>query len=314
MTNGAPISPPDQNRSEYRAEYQPWLVFFAFSSFLTVALLMLHSIPARMLAGLNPPESKSDRVIEVLLENEKSDRKKEKENVVFLSDKNTTASGDLTRRRGFEALSHDHRLSFSKRGSRSEETTPEKKQKKKVEFTAREADFYVQLFEETRRQVVGLAGKNRTGSSERTRIPSNYRFRNEFALSWDRNGNPRIPTKRYEHYTYFRNMLDKIQAHWAPPGGQPYPVFGDSYHSMSGYAPGRTSFQSFPSQDVKLVFMLNEAGDVIDARIHSSLGYSSLDASCIAAIERSRNFGPPPSELIEKGTLIIPMVFRIIIR
>ncbi len=282
-----------------------WLIFFSFSSWLILFLLLTEQVHLRLLAGFGVSESDTVREIRVLLENPKEKATKEKKEKVFLSDRDAMARGQLTREKGFEALSRDYKLSLGQQtpggdgGRQSHKILQDKK------VTGNKTAFSKEGEKGTH--------KAQQASNTQMRIPSYYQFRDRFALSWDARGNPQIPTKNFEHYTYFRRMLDKIQQHWAPPGGIPYPTFGDEYHRMS-FTPGYTRYTSFPSQDVKVVFMLNKAGDVVDVKLWESLGYTSLDHSCTESIVRSKNFGPPPEELLENDALIVPMIFRIVVR
>lgn len=299
---------PDDNQS--------WLVFFSAASFIIIGLLLWHQVPQNILLNSLQPDKTSDsQQLQVLLENEKTEEEKEKKHMVYLSDQDASARGQLTREKGFEALTRESKLQFAKKGKQqNNKIAPEKNTSDENSYKDNRKDsFSVQVFPESQSSTEGAGGTTEWGRANRTTIPTDYRFRDRFALSWDRNGNPRIPTKNYKHYRFFRDMLDKIKDHWAPPGGQPYPTFGDSYHQQ-GYVPGSTRVNTFPSQDVKVVFLLNSQGDVLESRIHHSLGYTSLDMSCLEAIDRSRNFGPPPPELLQDGALIVPMIFRIVVR
>lgn len=228
---------------------------------------------------------------------------KPRKTVRFLSDQESEAQGQITKEKGFESISTDYVLSPG-------EMHPLKgriisgKQAAKI-LTTKESRVTIAIPQQE---------KNQSASAERLRIPAYYRFRHDFALSWDYLGRPAIPTARFAHYSYFRAMINKIQSVWAPPGGEPYPTFGDSYHRMN-YAAGYTRFTTFPSQDIYIHFLLDENGVVRDVKLVSSLGYQSLDQSCIEAIYTAHDFGPPPKELLDgNGVLIIPFIFRIIVR
>lgn len=250
-------------------------------------------------------DNKTDNVeiIRALLENAQPVKAKKRKTVRFLSDQESEAQGQITQEKGFESISTDYVLSPG-------EMHPLKgriisgKQAAKI-ITAKESRVSIAIPQQE---------KNQSASAERLRIPAYYRFRHDFALSWDYLGRPAIPTARFAHYSYFRAMINKIQSVWAPPGGEPYPTFGDSYHRMN-YAAGYTRFTTFPSQDIYIHFLLDENGIVRDVKLVSSLGYQSLDQSCIEAIYAAHDFGPPPKELLDgNGVLIIPFIFRIIVR
>jgi hypothetical protein len=243
-----------------------------------------------------------DQIIRALLENTYIEKKKKRSTVKFLSDKDSEARGDLTKEKGFESISNDYVLSPGQKQSVQARIVSAKKYAKIL--TSKEG--------RTRITIAEKQAEPQT-PAERMRIPAYYRWRNDFALSWDYQGRPAIPTARYAHYSYFRSMVNKIQSVWAPPGGDPYPTFGDSYHRM-GHASGYTRFATFPSQDIYIQFLLDEQGIVRDAKLVSSLGFQSLDRSCIEALYAVRDFGPPPKELLENGILIVPFIFRLIAR
>jgi len=285
----------------------------AFSRFLaailalcTLSLLFLEiDLRSLFLGEKQNAENKPDqKIIQALLENTQVEKHKKKETVKFLSDKDSEARGDLTKAKGFESISNDYVLSPGEAQPRQARIVTLKKYQKII--TAKEGRVRIAVApkkEETEPQV----------QAEQLRIPSYYRWRHDFALSWDYAGRPAIPTVRYAYYSYFRSMVNKIQNVWAPPGGDPYPTFDDSYHRMN-YAAGYTRFTTYPSQDIYIQFLLDDQGVVRDAKLISSLGFKSLDRSCIEALYAARDFGPPPKELLEKGVLIIPFIFRIIVR
>lgn len=248
-------------------------------------------------------QNTSERLIQALLENSQVEKTRKKSTAKFLSDKDSEARGDLTKTKGFESISNDYILSPGRRETVQARIVSAKKYAKIL--TSKEGRTRIAITpEKTEEQQV---------PSERLRIPAYYRWRNDFALSWDYAGRPAIPTARYAHYSYFRSMINKIQNVWAPPGGDPYPTFGDSYHRL-GPASGYTRFSTFPSQDIYIQFLLDDQGVVRDAKLVSSLGFQSLDRSCIEALYAAHDFGPPPKELMENGILIVPFIFRIIVR
>lgn len=284
-----------------KLEDRRYLIFFSFAFWFISYWLIVEQIHYKMIRYVaGKVDDPLQKEIRVLLENPTEKPTVEKKEKVFLSNRDAMARGSLTREKGFEAISQDYKLSLGKRGLSKGGKSSEAKDL----ITASQAEKLI---------LEKKGSEKSTATQEEMRIPVYYQFRDRFALSWDARGNPQIPTKNFEHYKYFRRMLDKIQQHWAPPGGIPYPTYGDEYHRMS-YTPGYVRYTSFPSQDIKVVFMLNQEGDVVDVKLWESLGYTSLDHSCTEAIIRARNFGPPPEELLENNALIVPIIFRIIVR
>lgn len=279
--------------------------FFSALFSLCILLTLYLELDLRGLVFGDNEEKKTgadQKLIHALLENTHIEKKRKRETVKFLSDKDSEARGDLTKEKGFESISNDYVLSPGQRQTVKARIVNAKKYAKIL--TSKEG--------RTRIAVTPEKTEEQQTPMEKLRIPAYYRWRNDFALSWDYAGRPAIPTARYAHYSYFRSMVNKIQSVWAPPGGEPYPTFGDSYHRMNGA--GYTRFSTFPSQDIYIQFLLDDQGIVRDAKLVSSLGFQSLDRSCLEALYSARDFGPPPKELLEKGVLIVPFIFRIIVR
>lgn len=277
-----------------------------FSALLSICILTVLFLELDLRSLIFGEKEKSaanhDNVIRALLENAAPEKEKKRETVKFLSDKDSEARGDVTKEKGFESISTDYVLS------------PGAREPVKARIVS--AKKYTKILTSTEgRQRIHIAREKEEPATavDRLRIPAYYRFRHDFALSWDYAGRPAIPTVRYAHYSYFRSMINKIQNVWAPPGGDPYPTFGDSYHRMN-YAAGYTRFSTFPSQDIYIQFLLDDQGVVRDAKLVSSLGFQSLDRSCIEALYAAHDFGPPPKEILENGILIVPFIFRIIVR
>ncbi|MBN8222807.1 MAG: energy transducer TonB [Spirochaetes bacterium] len=279
--------------------------FFSALLSLCILLTLYLELDLRGLIFGDPEKTQpnQDKIIQALLENSYIEKKKKRSTVKFLSDKDSEARGDITKEKGFESISNDYVLSPGQRETVQARIVSAKKYAKIL--TSKESRSRIAIAPEKQEQ--------QQTPTEKLRIPAYYRWRNDFALSWDYAGRPAIPTARYAHYSYFRSMINKIQSVWAPPGGDPYPTFGDSYHRM-GHASGYTRFATFPSQDIYIQFLLDDQGVVRDAKLVSSLGFQSLDRSCIEALYAAHDFGPPPKELLENGILIVPFIFRLIVR
>ena len=52
--------------------------------------------------------------------------------------------------------------------------------------------------------------------------------------------------------------------------------------------------------EVKVMFLLNDTGDVIDIKLVSSMGQKIVDTACLDSI-RGQNFGAVPAEVKENG-------------
>lgn len=280
--------------------------FSAVLSLFILAVLFLDLDLRQLIFGKDTKETlQNGKIIQALLENAEPVKGKKRDTVRFLSDKDSEARGKITKEKGFESISTDYVLSPGEMAPLQGRILSSSRMA--TILTSKEGRTRIAISEKKPTQEA-------TQSADRLRIPAYYRFRHDFALSWDNEGNPAIPTARYEHYSYFRSMINKIQSVWAPPGGDPYPTFGDSYHRL-GYASGYMRFSTFPSQDIYIQFLLDENGVVKDAKLVSSLGFQSLDRSCIEALYAAHDFGPVPKALLDgSGVLIVPFIFRIIVR
>ncbi|MDH4261424.1 MAG: TonB C-terminal domain-containing protein [Spirochaetia bacterium] len=296
----------------YNTEEHAWVLFFSFSSWLAITIVFLTGIYKNILisADRKYPVTANDGMIHTVIVDQKSiNQQIEPDKEYFLSDKNNMGSGNITEKKGFEALSRSRELRIGKDGETDQESeeAPEKTSTENIlsnHFTSKILD---------NKFIKESDHKKYVKKFSRSSIPDNFNFNKEFAFSWDRNGQPVIPTMYYKHFKYFKSMLDKIQSNWAPPGGSPYPIYDNSFNT-SGYVPGRTTYKTFPDQEILIVFTLDEAGNINEIRLIKSLGFESLDRSCKDAIERSINFGPPPEELSKNGVFVMPLTFRIMSR
>ncbi|MDH5716423.1 MAG: TonB C-terminal domain-containing protein [Spirochaetia bacterium] len=306
------LSKQSLNDSTFNNQNKTWFIFYTLSSWIILTILFLSELPQKILISSMGLEEnpKKQKVVNVLLENKLNNKTKEPDEMVFLSNQDNTGSGKLTKNKGFEALTEENQLSFAKKGNiESQKLKKENYNKNGIKTKANEK-YSVKIFPDEKADKIGYGGQTTWGKEKKSLIPSNYKFNREFALSWDKAGEPIIPTKNYKHYKYFRNMFDKIKENWSPPGGQPSPTDAEAFHRM-GYAPGYIKFQTFPDQEIKIVFILDKKGNVIEITLWESMGFVSLDLSCVESIERSKNFGPPPKELLKDGVFIMPMVFVI---
>lgn len=299
--------------TETDLEAQSWLIFFALSSWLAVTLVFITGIYKNLLISADKkyPQEKNEGVLKTVIVDQKTRQEQTNpDKEYFISDKDNMGSGQITETKGFEALSQSRELRFGSPGENSseEENTTEEQKAARVlsnRFISKILDSkFVKLPE----------NKPAVKKFSRSSLPDNFNFKKEFAFSWDRNGQPVIPTMYYKHFAYFKSMLDKIQSNWAPPGGSPYPIYNDNMFSTQGYVPGRSTYQTFPNQEILIVFTLDEIGDINELKLYKSMGYESLDRSCRDAILRSGNFGAPPQDLMENGVFIMPLTFRIIAR
>lgn len=306
----------------YPQEEHSWILYFSFSSWLIISFIFISGIYKDLLLSADKKFShvldkalEKEKVIHVLVDQKEKNKLPMDETEHYLSDQNNEAKGGLTEKKGFQTLSKSRDLKLPTiHGVKSKSL---KKNREKQTEKSHNNQFFAKILHgifgsSPKKKSEPLNAPEIAGNSDRFNIPSNYEFKKEYALSWDKNGRPVIPTILLKHFKYFKHMLDEIQGNWAPPGGVPYPIYNGSY-GTDVYIPGRSTYQTFPVQDIQIVFSLDEKGNVRDIKIWKSWGFESLDRSCVDAIERSGNFGPPPDDLLDiNRVFIMPLTFRII--
>jgi hypothetical protein len=140
---------------------------------------------------------------------------------------------------------------------------------------------------------------------EMTKIPFNYRFEQDFLFRWDGSKVISLPRKQLAGYHYFKNMLRKIENSFYPPGGGNY-----AYRDMAG----TVVREGILPGEVKVQFLLNDIGDVIDVKLMAGQGQKIVENACIESI-RGQNFGVVPPEVRENGLIFgINFVFPDILR
>jgi TonB family protein len=144
--------------------------------------------------------------------------------------------------------------------------------------------------------------------SEWTRIPDKKGINRSNALYLSSDGAFSYNTKKFADFEYFRQMKNKVSGNWYPPNFAAG-VAPEQPNSQTGmYTPGYTAYMMVPSQEVKLYFTMDRAGNVLDVVIEDSMGNESLDDSCVKSIRNSKNFGAVPADM--KGSVIvIPFMF-----
>ena len=147
-----------------------------------------------------------------------------------------------------------------------------------------------------------------SGLFDDVRIPDKNDVTRENAIFYSNDGRFSFNTVKFKDFKYFKDMKDKIASNWFPPLMANAVIQG--YNPLTGnYTPGSTRIMAIPSQEVKMVFVLNREGEVIRVEILDSLGHKELNRSCVDAIRLSKNFGPVPKDLLHGGVLVIPFIF-----
>lgn len=201
-------------------------------------------------------------------------------------------SGGITKEKGFHTLSDSDTLLISY--SLMEEDNSSKENSNSINQTNK-TNIYKSNEEGTLNLNSNKSEDDNIENTEKklpTKIPTNYRFRNDFALRWDNSVSFSIASVELKGYKYFRDMLRQIRENFAPPGLNL--VWRDSA--------GLIISQTIKPQVVKVLFLLDEEGTVQDVKIVSSMGQKPVDEACIRVLLH-QNFGKPPKEIFEYGNI-----------
>jgi len=230
-----------------------------------------------------------EKVYNVLVEQDFKD-KSVKDQIKALSDEDSAGSGGLTEKEGFHTLSPFYRFILGTRVASSSSQDSSQSQKSKEEDVYEVGIYRVDPLV---RYVPKVSSAKSVSSSQESQIPANYRFQQDFLFRWDGSRSIVIPRKQLAGYHYFKNMLKKIENNFFPPGGGNF-AYRDAagFVVREGILPGES----------KVLFMLNDAGDVIDLKLVSSQGQEIVDRACLDSI-RGQNFGPVPPEVKENGMI-----------
>jgi hypothetical protein len=242
-----------------------------------------------------------------IIANINEDEKQVVTDTTMLSEKDSSAKGYMTLKEGDTWLNNSRDFMLQRSGSAAGKAG---KTASSVDMTkyvsGEESDFLVSLVEQPLGTMIGDEG-----NSDFTRIPDKLGFTRENSLFFSNSGSFSFNTKKYPHFRYFKAMMDKIGANWFPPMLANSVISG--YDPITGtYTPGRLRIMAIPNQEVRLYFVLNRSGEVLDVQIVDSLGTETLDASCVDSIRMSREFGTIPED-IKGEKIIIPCVFLYII-
>lgn len=279
------------NSDDERLLFSAGFVVFLFA--LILAHLFTRNLLWKFLGSETAVEletrAQREKVYNVLVEQDFKD-KTIKDQIKALSDEDSSGSGGLTEKEGFHTLTPFYEFVLGKKFSApSEESSSNKKQEDEEVYEV--GVYRIDPLQQAVPKIVSSAKPSSSGQD--TKIPANYRFQQDFLFRWDGSSSIAIPRKQLAGYHYFKNMLKKIQNNFFPPGGGNF-AYRDAAGLVirEGIVPGET----------KIIFMLNESGDVIDVKQVSSQGQEIVDRACLDAI-RGQNFGPVPPEVKENGLI-----------
>lgn len=225
-----------------------------------------------------------------------------KQNYTFLSDKDSTAKGHVTKTKGDTWLNNS--TEFKVRGKAYAGQSLSEQSEEILSGN----DISIGIIHKTAALKENNANQTAAefGNSEWTRIPDAKGINKYNSLFFSNTGQFSYSTKKFKNFEFFNRMKNKIASNWYPP------TFANAVLGRNS-ATGRIRLGLIPSQEVKLYFTLNRNGDVLDVKVVESMGNYSLDESCADSIRLSRNFGNIPAD-IEGEIVVIPFIFGYYVR
>lgn len=221
----------------------------------------------------------------------------------LLSEKDSSARGYITLEKGDRWLNNS--LEFvvrrGQRGNQNEKTYQKNRQKEKLLLSQlHEVAVFLTHYNFEPFKQWGEGGKG-----DFTAIPDRYNITFNNAIFYSNEGHFSFNTRMYKNAKYFIDMKRKIASNWFPP------IIANAI--IPGYAPGYMRIQAIQSQYVKLYFIMDREGNVLEVNIVDSMRHKALDDSCIDAIKLSKNFGPVPDD-IPGEKIIIRFIFGYFVR
>jgi TonB family protein len=239
-----------------------------------------------------------------IIVNINEDNKRVIDENTLLSEKDSSARGNITEKKGDRWLNNSRDFAL-KRGTKSFGKDNDRSINKPVKTGILLTDNTELIITMMQQNLGGISGEG--GSDEFTTIPDKYSFTKENAIYYSNDGTFSFNTLKFKPFKYFKEMKDKIASNWFPPLLANVAIYG--FDPVTGsYTPGRLRIMAIPNQVVKLYFIMNRNGDVLDVKIVDSMGNKTLDSSCVDSIRNSRNFGRVPPE-IEGEQILIRFVY-----
>jgi hypothetical protein len=224
----------------------------------------------------------------------------------LLSDRDSSAKGHITHKTGNRWLNNSLDFKVLK-GSQGREKGGRASMSRSDREKILLADDSEMVMVIERNEAAGGEAGN-YGIFDETLIPDKNDVTRENAIFYSSDGRFSFNTVKFKNFKYFKDMKDRIASNWYPPLMANAIING--YNPLTGsYTPGSTRIMAIPSQEVKIVFVLNKGGDIIHIEILDSLGNKPLNESCYDAVRLSKGFGPVPKDLLKGELLVIPFIF-----
>jgi TonB family protein len=243
-----------------------------------------------------------------IIVNINEDKKRIIDEKTLFSENDSSAKGYITKEKGDRWLNNSRDFAL-KRGSKSIGKDVDKSVNRPTKTGILLTDNTELIITMTQQDMGSLLGEG--GLNELTTIPDRYSFTKENAIFYSNDGTFSFNTLKFKPFKYFKEMKDKIANNWFPPLLANSVIYG--FDPVTGsYTPGRLRIMAIPNQVVKLYFIMNRNGDVLDVKIVESMGNNTIDSSCLDSIKNSKNFGKVPQE-IEGEEILIRFVFMYVV-
>lgn len=239
-----------------------------------------------------------------IIVNINEDEKKVLSSATLLGEKDSAAKGYVTREKGDQWLNNSLEFRVKQGRARIGKAARESSAARDSSelLIAENTEIVISLMKLDSGDVLG-----EEGGDDYTTIPDRNSYNRRNAIFYSNDGRFSFNTMKFKNFKYFKEMKDKIAAHWFPPLLANAAIGG--YDPVThAYTPGRLRIMAIPSQEVKLYFTMNRNGDVLQVVIVDSLGNTPLDTSCAESIRLSKSFGPVPED-IKGAVIIIPFIF-----
>ncbi len=280
------------------------LVIISFFLHIIILLALLMPDYKGLVSYSSDAKSRSTVAGRDIIVNINQDDKRIVDKRTLLSDRDSAAKGYITREKGDRWLNNS--LEFKlKKGASGSESGKRVVSQGKEKFLLNDLSEVVMNISRPWERARSSSGSG--GVAHQVKIPDKNSVTRQNAIYYSNDGMFSFNTAKFKNFEYFRQMKNKIASNWHPPAMANAIIRG--YNPVTGaYVPGSMRIMAIQSQQVKLYFIMDRNGDILEVKILDSLGNKSLDSSCLDAIRYSSNFGPVPDN-IKGEQVLIPFIF-----
>lgn len=280
------------------------LVIISFFLHIIILLALLMPDYKGLVSYTSAGKSRSSAAGRDIIVNINQDDRTVVDKRTLLSDRDSSARGYVTTEKGDRWLNNS--LEFKlKKGASGSQAGKRVLSQGKEKFILNDLSEVVMNVSRPWERSETSSGSG--GTASRVAIPDKNSVTRQNAIFYSNDGMFSFNTAKFKNFEYFKKMKDKIASNWHPPAMANAIIRG--YNPVTGaYAPGSMRIMAIQSQQVKLYFVMDRKGDIIEVNILDSMGNKSLDGSCLDAIRYSSNFGPVPDN-IKGDHVLIPFIF-----